>query len=47
MKLNDLIKTKDIENCIHGKADELQLMQLYKFIETICPERSKGSVKTS
>ncbi len=47
MKLNDLIQTEDIENCIHGKADEMQLMQLYKFIENVCPEKSKGFVKTS
>ena len=47
MKLNDLIQTEDIENCIRGKADEMQLMQLYKFIENVCPDKSKGFVKTS
>lgn len=47
LKLNDILAAEDIENCINGKAEDIQLMQLYKFIENICPEKSKGFVKTS
>ena len=47
LKLNDLIKPEDIENCIIGRLEDIELMKLYKFIENICPEKSKGFVKTN
>ncbi len=46
LKLNDILATEDIENCINGNADDIKLMRLYKFIERTCPEKSKGFVKT-
>ncbi len=45
-KLNDKLKTEDIENSINGSSDNIKLMQLYRFIENIYPEKSKGFVKT-
>lgn len=45
-KLNDKLKTEDIENSINGSSDNIKLMELYRFIENIYPEKSKGFVKT-
>ena len=45
-KLNDKLKTEDIENSINGSSDNIKLMQLYRFIENIYTEKSKGFVKT-
>ncbi len=45
MKLNDIIEAEDIENCINGKADDIRLLKLYKFIEKACPEKAKGFVR--
>ncbi len=45
LKLNDLIKRDDIEKCISGRCEDIELMKLYKLIENICPEKSKGFVK--
>lgn len=33
---------ENIDNCINGKSNDVKLMQLYKFIKNICPEKSKG-----
>lgn len=45
-KLNDLIKTEDIENSINGTPDNIHLMKLFKFIENIYPEKSEGFKRT-
>ncbi len=47
LRLNDHLEIEDIDNCINGKSDDIQLMQLYKFIENICPEKSEGFIKTN
>ena len=44
LKLNDRIETEDIENCISGTSD-FRLIMLYKFIESVCPEKAKGFVR--
>ena len=46
LKLNDELKTEDIESSVNGTPDNIKLMQLYKFIENICPEKSEGFIKT-
>lgn len=46
LRLNDRLETEDIENSINGTPDNIKLMQLYKFIESICPTNSKGFIKT-
>ena len=45
LRLNDLIKKEDLEKYIEGKYDDIKLMRLYKFIESACPEKSKGFYK--
>ena len=45
LKLTDSLTTEDIENCISGTPDNIKLMQLYKFIENIYPEKCSGFVK--
>ncbi|MCM1505550.1 MAG: hypothetical protein NC177_00220 [Ruminococcus flavefaciens] len=47
LRLNDKLKTEDIENYINGTPDDIKLMELYKFIESTCPEKSHGFTKTS
>lgn len=47
LRLNDHLKTEDIENCINGTPDNIKLMQLYKFIENIYPEKSSGFLRTN
>ncbi|MDE5618961.1 MAG: hypothetical protein K2I80_00330 [Ruminococcus sp.] len=47
LKLNDELKTEDIESSVNGTPDNIKLMQLYKFIENICPEKSEGFIKTN
>lgn len=46
LKLNDNLKTEDIESSVNGTPDDIKLMQLYKFIENVCPEKSKGFIKS-
>lgn len=46
LRLNDRLKTEDIENSISGNSGNIKLMQLYKFIENICPEKSEDFIKT-
>ncbi|MCM1505549.1 MAG: hypothetical protein NC177_00215 [Ruminococcus flavefaciens] len=46
LRLNDNLKIEDIENSINGTPDDIKLMELYKFIESVCPEKSKGFIKT-
>ncbi|MDE6666462.1 MAG: hypothetical protein K2K14_09840 [Ruminococcus sp.] len=47
LKLTDILTKEDIENFISGTPDNIRLMQLYKFIENIYPEKSNGFIKTS
>lgn len=47
LRLNDRLKTEDIENYINGTPDDIHLMKLYNFIEKTCPEKSHGFTKTS
>lgn len=47
LRLNDRLRTEDIENSINGTPEDIQLMQLYKFIENICPEKCSGFVKSA
>ncbi len=47
LKLTDILTKEDIENFISGTPDNIRLMQLYKFIENIYPEKSSGFLKTS
>lgn len=46
LQLNNKLNTEDIENSINGTPEDIKLMQLYKFIEGICPEKCSGFVKT-
>lgn len=46
LRLNDRLKTEDIENSISGTPNNIKLMELYKFIENIYPEKSEGFIKT-
>ena len=43
--LNDYIELKDIDNSINGTTDNIKLMQLYRLIEAVCPEKCTGFVK--
>ena len=43
--LNDRLESEDIDNGINGTSDNIKLMQLYKFIENIYPEKASGFVK--
>ncbi|MDE5557220.1 MAG: hypothetical protein K2J32_05935 [Ruminococcus sp.] len=45
LRLNDRLQSEDIDNCINGITDDIKLMQLYKFIENIYPEKCSGFVK--
>lgn len=45
LKLADSLAKEDIDNCINGNSDNIELMQLYKFIENIYPEKCSGFVK--
>lgn len=47
LRLNDSLTGEDIDNCIIGIIDNIKLMQLYKFIENIYPEKAQGFIKTS
>ncbi|MDE6781470.1 MAG: hypothetical protein K2J40_08435 [Ruminococcus sp.] len=47
LRLNDSLKLEDIDNSIYGTTDNIKLMQLYKFIENIYPEKSHRFTKTS
>lgn len=47
LKLNDELKTEDIESAINGITDDIELLQLYKFIENIYPEKAEGFTKTN
>ncbi len=47
LKLNDELGTDDIESAVNGVTDDIMLLQVYKFIENICPEKAEGFVKTS
>lgn len=47
LRLNGSLKTGDIDNCIYGSADNVELMQLYKFIEKFHPEKTIGYIKTN
>lgn len=46
LKLADNLTTEDIENCISGTPNNIKLMQLYRFIENIYPEKAEGFTKT-
>ncbi|MDE6035102.1 MAG: hypothetical protein K2G36_04250 [Ruminococcus sp.] len=41
LRLNDTIELEDIDNSINGTTDDIKLMQLYKFIEKLYPEKTK------
>lgn len=45
LRLNDRLQSEDIDNCINGNPDNIELMQLYRFIENICPEKAQGFIK--
>ncbi len=45
LRLSDDLTTENIDNCINGNTDNIKLMELYKFIENVCPEKSKGFIK--
>lgn len=47
LKLNDELRTEDIESAINGITDDIELLQLYKFIENIYPKKAEGFIKTS
>ncbi|MDE6672350.1 MAG: hypothetical protein K2K16_09140 [Ruminococcus sp.] len=41
LRLNDTLKLEDIDNSIDGSTDDIKLMQLYRFIEKLYPEKIK------
>ena len=45
IRLNDRIFAEDIDNIINGTPDNIRLMQLYRFIEAVCPGKCTGFVK--
>ena len=45
LRLNDRLESDDIDNCINGMTDDIKLMQLYRFIENVCPEKCTGFIK--
>lgn len=47
LKLNDELDTDEIESAVNGVTDDIKLLQMYKFIEDIYPEKAEGFVKTS
>lgn len=47
LRLNDRLQSEDIDNCINGNPDNIELMQLYKFIENLYPEKCSGFIKNN
>lgn len=47
LRLNDRLESDDIDNSINGTPDNIKLMQLYRFIENIYPEKCSGFVKSN
>ncbi len=47
LRLNDRLESDDIDDSISGNNDNIRLMQLYKFIENVCPEKCSGFVKNN
>ncbi|MDE5583363.1 MAG: hypothetical protein K2J08_06640 [Ruminococcus sp.] len=47
LKLTDNLTTEDIENAVNGSSKNIQLMQLYRFIENIYSEKCSGFVKAN
>ena len=45
LRLNDRLESDDIDNCINGITDNIRLMQLYRFIENVYPEKCTGFIK--
>lgn len=43
--LNDSLESEGIDSFIEGTNNDIKLMQLYKFIENIYPEKCSGFVK--
>ncbi|MBD5158977.1 MAG: hypothetical protein HDT23_01855 [Ruminococcus sp.] len=41
VRLNDSLKSEDIDNIIDSTTDNIKLMQLYRFIEKLYPEKTK------
>ncbi|MDE6832717.1 MAG: hypothetical protein K2J39_00490 [Ruminococcus sp.] len=41
LRLNDTLELEDIDNSIDGTTDDIKLMQLYRFIEKLYPEKIK------
>ena len=45
LRLNDRLNSDDIDDCINGITDNIRLMQLYRFIENVYPEKCTGFIK--
>ena len=45
LRLNDRLESDDIDDCINGITDNIRLMQLYRFIENVYPEKCTGFIK--
>ncbi|MDE6832718.1 MAG: hypothetical protein K2J39_00495 [Ruminococcus sp.] len=45
LRLNDRLELNDIDNSINGVPDNIKLMQLYRFIENVYPEKCTGFIK--
>ncbi|MDE6035101.1 MAG: hypothetical protein K2G36_04245 [Ruminococcus sp.] len=45
LRLNDRLESNDIDDCINGITDNIRLMQLYRFIENVYPEKCTGFIK--
>ena len=45
LRLSDSLELEDIDNGINGITDDIKLMQLYRFIENVYPEKCTGFIK--
>ena len=44
-KLNTKIGREDIRRCMDGESSKLEIMQIYRYVERLYPEKAKGFVQ--